>query len=179
MNTWVAFLRAINVAGHATVKMSDLRRAFEAAGCKSVRTYIQSGNVLFESPARTAAALARRIEARLLGLLGGRAIVVYRTAHELQKTAKAAPFKNVRAGADVKLYVAFLLHAPRRKPRLPLVSPKEGLEVVAMKGLEAFIVSRKVKRRFGHPNLLIEKELGVPATTRNWTTVSKMVELLQ
>jgi uncharacterized protein (DUF1697 family) len=57
------------------------------------------------------------------------------------------------------------------------VSPKDGLEVVAVKGLEAFVVSRRVKGRSGFPNLLVEKELGVPATTRNMTTVGKMAEL--
>lgn len=177
MSTWVAFLRAINVAGHATVKMTDLRRAFEAAGCRNVRTYIQSGNVLFESPARSATGFARRIEARLLDLLGGEVFVMFRPARVLQELVKAAPFGNVRAGADVKLYVAFLLREPGRRPRLPLASPKEGLEVVAVKGLEAFVVSRRIRGRFGFPNLLIEKELGVPATTRNMTTVGKMAEL--
>ena len=50
--TYIAFLRAINVAGHASLKMTDARDAFAAAGCRNVRTYIQSGNVLFEVPRR-------------------------------------------------------------------------------------------------------------------------------
>lgn len=49
MTKYIAFLRAINVAGHATVKMTDLNRAFVSAGGKNVRTVIQSGNVLFEA----------------------------------------------------------------------------------------------------------------------------------
>ena len=48
MSHYVAFMRAINVAGHASVRMSDVRDAFAAAGCRKVRTYIQSGNVIFE-----------------------------------------------------------------------------------------------------------------------------------
>jgi len=50
MTPYVAFIRAINVAGHASVRMSDVRDAFVAAGCKDVRTYIQSGNVMFAFP---------------------------------------------------------------------------------------------------------------------------------
>jgi uncharacterized protein (DUF1697 family) len=96
VNTWVAFLRAINVAGHGTVKMTDLREAFEAAGCRNVRTYIQSGNVLFEHPAKSATGFDRRIAARLLDLMGWEVFVMFRTARELQETFKAAPF----AGRD-------------------------------------------------------------------------------
>ena len=61
MKKYVAFLRAINVAGHASVKMSKLRATFQRAGGSEVRTLIQSGNVLFEAPAREAAGVVRRV----------------------------------------------------------------------------------------------------------------------
>lgn len=56
MTKYIALLRAINVAGHARVKMTDLNRAFVSAGCKDVRTVIQSGNVLFEAADRDVSA---------------------------------------------------------------------------------------------------------------------------
>ncbi len=62
MHHYVAFMRAINVAGHASVRMSDVRDAFAAAGCRKVRTYLQSGNVIFESPPREAAAILRKVQ---------------------------------------------------------------------------------------------------------------------
>lgn len=65
MNKYAAFIRAINVAGHATVRMSDLRDAFTAAGCKGVRTYIQSGNVIFEASEENIAAVFQRVRARV------------------------------------------------------------------------------------------------------------------
>ncbi len=85
MTTYVAFLRAINVAGHAVVKMTDLRDAFAAAGCKDVRSLIQSGNVVFESPAKTTAALVRRIRVRLRGLLGEEPGLFLRTVREIER----------------------------------------------------------------------------------------------
>ncbi|HEX6828594.1 MAG TPA: hypothetical protein VF104_06405, partial [Burkholderiales bacterium] len=81
------------------------------------------------------------------------------------------------SGPDVKLYVGFLTTAPSRVPRLPFSVTKEGLDITRVTRGEVFIVSRRVNGRFGFPNLLIEKEYGVPATTRNWNTVLKILSL--
>ena len=177
LHPYVAFLRAINVAGHVVVKMEDLKGAFEAAGCLNVRTYIQSGNVLFEAPKEGGAALRRKIHARLSGLLGGEQVVMYRTAAELQALIEADPFKKQRPGAEDKLYIAFLAQKPTAMPEFPLILAKDGLEAFGMKGLNVFIVSRKVKGRYGFPNNFIEKSFGAPATTRNWNTIAKIAEM--
>lgn len=179
MNKYVAFLRAINVAGHAKVKMSDLKQAFVEAGCKDVRTYIQSGNVIFEASGGDAAALIQKAQNKLNELLGTQAIVLHRTLREVKGVVRAAPFKNMGTNTDVKLYVAFLSQKPRSKPKLPLFAPKEALEAVKVKNREVYIVSRKkTNGGYGFPNNFIEKEFGVPATTRNWSTVTKLTELL-
>ena len=176
VNRWVAFLRAINVGGHAVVRMTDLRDAFAAAGCKGVRTYIQSGNVVFESPSDDTAGLFERIRARLRDLLGAEPEVLFRTAREVEKLVAGNPFGALMTKPDVKLYVAFLAQKPRKKPAFPLRSAPEALEVIAMKGREVFIVSRRKKNGlYGFPNGFIEKALGVPATSRNWNTVTKIV----
>lgn len=178
MNEYVAFLRAINVAGHARVKMTDLGRAFTSAGCKDVRTYIQSGNVLFESPDENPSDLIRRIQLEVRELLGGDAAVFFRTVSQLESLDERAPFKHLEGEPDVKLYVAFLSRKPLVRPKLPLISAKEALEVVAVSGLEAFVVSRRKRNGFyGFPNNFVEKELGVPATTRNWSTIGKILAL--
>ena len=69
MSQYIAFLRAINVGGHASVKRSDLKDAFAAAGCAGVRTYIQSGNVIFEAPEDNTAAVFERVRLQLRDLL--------------------------------------------------------------------------------------------------------------
>jgi uncharacterized protein (DUF1697 family) len=103
---------------------------------------------------------------------------MFRTLGEVESLVRAAPFKDFEPGPHVKFYVAFLSQKPGRKPAFPVLSPKEGLEAFKIKEREVFVVSRrKTNGMFGFPNNFIEGEFGVPATTRNWSTVRKIVEL--
>jgi uncharacterized protein (DUF1697 family) len=172
MNQHVAFLRAINVGGRAIVKMNDLRDAFVAAGCRGVRSYIQSGNVIFDSPEEDAIAVFQRVRVEICNLLGHEPGIYFRTLRELQSMVKGAPFQGLEAEPGIKLCVVFLSQKPRSTPQFPLVSLPEAVEAVGMKNLAVFVVSRRKKNGFyGFPNAFIEKQLGVPATSRNWSTV--------
>src|SRR5262245_48381312 len=102
MSQYVAFMRAINVGGHGSVKMTDLRDVFTAAGCKNVTTYIQSGNVLFDSNERSIPAILRNLRVTLRKLLADEPDVILRTAGEIDAILARNPFKKVRAGQDVK-----------------------------------------------------------------------------
>ena len=180
MLTYIAFLRAINVAGHAIVKMTDLKNSFAAAGCKNVRTYIQSGNVVFDCPEEKSAAVFKKTYAKLRSLLGTEPEILFRKLDEVESIVKSTPFKNFQTDSALKFYVVFLSGQPRLKPKLPLTSEKEAVELIAIKNLEAFIVSRRKPNGFyGFPNNFIEKELGVSATSRNWSTVTKVVDFAQ
>lgn len=173
----VAFLRAVNVAGHASVRMAALRGAFERAGCRAVRTYIQSGNVLFDASAAELPELLPRLRAAVNRLAGGPTTVVFRTLRELASLVRSAPFQAYEEVADVKLYVALLAARPRTTPALPIELPADGLEAFALRRNDVLLISRRVRGRFGFPNSSVEKEFGVPATTRNWNTVTKLVAL--
>jgi uncharacterized protein (DUF1697 family) len=174
--TEVAFLRAINVGGKSMVRMADLQQMFVAAGCRNVRTYIQSGNVIFEAPRGRAAAIEKVITA-LTRTLGKQPGIVFRTLDELERLVVKPPFGGVQGGPLVKLYVAFLMRAPLGRPKFPFLSEAEACEAIGMKDRDVFIVSRPKRRGFfGFPNLFIEEAFGVPATTRNWSTVTKIVE---
>ena len=175
----MAFLRAINVAGHARVAMTDLAAAFSAAGCREVTTYIQSGNVLFTcDPGRTAATCAN-VRARVRALIGGEPEIVFRTAGDIEGLVRRAPFAAFESEPGIKLYVAFLAAPPPASPTFPLLLPKEGLEAFGMTKADVFIVSRRKPNGFyGFPNNFIERELGVTATSRNWSTVTKIAGLL-
>jgi uncharacterized protein (DUF1697 family) len=176
---YVAFMRAINVGGRSLVKMSDLRDAFSAAGCGAVRTYIASGNVAFECD-EGHEAMFERVRDRLRGLLGAEPGVFFRTVRQLERLAAADAFDGHKPGPEVKLYVAFLDRKPRSVPKFPLRSSKEALEAIALRHLEVYVVSRRKKNGFfGFPNNFVEETLGVSATTRNWSTVTKMVEFVR
>jgi uncharacterized protein (DUF1697 family) len=118
MTTYIALLRAINVAGHAIIKMIDLRDAFSAAGCENVRTYIQSGNVIFEGSDDTEA-LFRKVRVQLRKLIIGEPAVLFRTGSELQAIVKGSPFGAVQSEPLIKLYVSFLSDKPSIKQKLP------------------------------------------------------------
>lgn len=178
MGTHVAFLRAINVAGHTSVRMSDLKRVFADSGCEEVKTFIQSGNVMFRAPCGDTAYLFELIRNNLRAFLGSETTVVFRSFRQLQGIVRAAPFNDMDADPDIKLYVAFLSGRPRSKPKLPIFSPKDALEAVDTRGPNVFIVSRKKNGRYGFPNQFVEKIFRMQATTRNWSTVTRIADQL-
>jgi uncharacterized protein (DUF1697 family) len=174
MIKYVAFLRGVNVGGHKLIKMEELRRACASLGFKNVKTYIQSGNVIFETSETSSHLLTARIEKELHRLLGYEVTVFLRTTLEVEEIVKHDPFKGLKF-ADVKMYVTFLSEELNARPKLPLLSSTKDVEVFQIRNREAFSLSRKKNGRFGFPNNLIEKELGVLATTRTWTTVGKII----
>src|SRR4051794_23843082 len=105
--------------------MIDLKAAFERAGCVNVRTFIASGNVLFDAPARLPATLVARISRELVALFGKEPGVCYRTLDQIDALIAAAPFGELVDDPSLKLYVAFLDQPPAKVPDLPRVVEKE------------------------------------------------------
>lgn len=172
---YVALLRGINVGGKKVIPMADLRGIFEAAGYAGVSTFIQSGNVFFDSGERRAGVLESEVEEHLRRALGYDVPVVLRTVAEVRRLVQGEPFSGRPAGADVKWYAAFLKRAPAESPEVPFFSPKRDLELFRIEGREAFLLSHRIAGGFGFPNNFLEDALGAVATTRNWNTVCKMV----
>ena len=176
MKQYVAFLRGINVGGKKAMKMNRLSDILTAAGFRNVRTFIASGNVIFETTAKDPTRIARKMEKHLLNALGYEMIVIIRTIDELRAIINGNPFKKPKPSADEMLFVTFLASPPPVKPRLPLRSKTENMEVIALSDGAAFIVAHRKKTGwFGFPHTFAEKKLKVTTTTRNWTTVVKLV----
>jgi len=174
--THVAFLRAVNVGGRGVMKMTDLQKAFTAAGAKNVATVIASGNVVFDAPAAFGT-VRDRIQQKVKALLGADPVIVFRTLPYLQRLVEAAPFGALVNERTFKLYVLFLAGKPKQLPAFPLSIPKEVIEVPGMHKQDALIVSRrKPNGMYGFPGLWTEKELGVASTARNWTTVVRIAQ---
>jgi len=136
--------------------------------------------VLFESSAQKTANIVEKVRRKLSNIMSeDECGISVRPARSVEELVQRDPFRDVKS-RGAKLYVDFLTQRPRIKPRLPLVSHKEALEVIAVSGKAAFIVSRrKANGFFGIPNNFVEKGLGVPATSRNWTTVAKIAALVR
>lgn len=176
MTRYVAFLRAINVRGHALVKMTDLCAAFQSAGCRNATSFIQSGNVIFDSTTAETAPLFRKIHDKVRALAGGDPQIVYRTVDALEALARTNPFDGLEDDRLLKLYVVFLAANPSKRPRLPIEDTKERLEAIGRKRLDVLVVSRrKPNGMYGFPNAFVEQAYGAPATSRNWNTVKKLI----
>ena len=102
---WIALLRAVNLGPRNKVPMAELRRLFEEAGAEDVRTWIQSGNVVFAQSKPDAAKLERAIEQEL----GVKTVVVLRSAAQMKKLAGSHPFGRDTSNS----HVAFFLEKPR------------------------------------------------------------------
>lgn len=177
MAEYVAFLRAINVGGSSIIRMADLCEAFAAAGCRNARSYIASGNIVFESGVGNEIALVRRIRRAIADRVEMDPAIMLRTVDELEALVTRDPFRKLRQDRTAKFYVAFLSDRPSTSVKVPLTHEREALDIIGVTGRDAFIVSRpKPNGFYGFPNNFLEKMLGAVGTTRNWSTVSKVVD---
>lgn len=174
-NTWLALLRGINVVGKNKVPMKALASALEAAGFQSVRTYIQSGNVLFKSASGSRRALASRIALLVERNFGCAPTVLVINRTELAAAIRGNPFPG--ADGDHKALHLYFLAA---RPKSPDIASLAGLDA----GREAFELKGEVFYLWtpdGFPDSVlrsrIERCLGVPATARNWRTVNELLKL--
>jgi uncharacterized protein (DUF1697 family) len=175
----VALLRAVNVGGKGLVRKDALRDAFARAGGTNVRTFIASGNVLFDAEPARVDAIVAGARRRLRTVLGAEPVVMVRSARQMATLLRRGPFAGVDAPAIVKRYILFLAGAPARRPRLPVTQAAEELDLVHVAGRDCWVVSRrKPSGMYGFPGLFVEAQLGVASTARSWSTVTKLAELL-
>lgn len=175
MNRYVAFLRAVNVGGSTVIKMADLKRIFESLGLQNVQTYIQSGNVFFESSEGDATSLEKQIEARLEKDSGYRIRLFVRTWREVQSIARKTPFT---AAADETVHVVFLNKKPDMAQQQALIALRSNADDFAVRGREVYNL-RRDREKSVFSNNFIEKILKMPSTTRNLTTIKKIAEKYQ
>ncbi len=114
MKRFISLLRGINVSGKNRISMPDLRRLYESLSLGNARTYIQSGNVVFESPEDNPAKIGKKIEAGIEKTLGMDVRVIVRDQQEFKKVLEGNPFINDRKTEPEKLYVTFLSDLPNK-----------------------------------------------------------------
>jgi uncharacterized protein (DUF1697 family) len=174
MPQYIAFLRAINVGGRM-VKMEDLKKILAMPGIKNVSTYIQSGNVVFESKETNRDALAKKIETKLEKSLGFEVKTLLRTMPDMEAIINQTPFKKY--AEDMAQHVSFLSQKADGALVEQLQALQTEFEQFRFIDTEAYILVRKGaygETKFS--NNFLEKKLKLYATTRNWATVNKMLE---
>ncbi|MFI6779997.1 DUF1697 domain-containing protein [Micromonospora sp. NPDC050276] len=177
MTRYVALLRGVNVGATTRLSMADLRRIVTDLGHEDVKTYLQSGNVVFGSTVRDAEKLAVGIERALTDELALTVPVLVRSGRELAAVAGGNPYAD-REDDPTRLLVAFLAAAPKKSMLDALAVPGAENVSFTVTGREVFL--HYVDGGYGRSkftNAYLEKKLGVVATTRNWKSVRALAEL--
>jgi len=167
MPRYVALLRGVSPMN---AKMPEVKRAFETAGFTNVKTLLSSGNVAFDSPARSEKTLAQRAEKAMQEHLGRTFMTIVRSSKALQELIDADPFGAYRLPPKSKHVITFLRAAPTAKLKLPI--KLDEARILAVRGQE--VLTSYVPHP-GSPAFmrLIEKTFGTEITTRTLDTVKK------
>jgi uncharacterized protein (DUF1697 family) len=174
MSMWIAFFRGVNVGGK-TLPMKQLAAALEDAGFAAVRTYIQSGNVLFTCPKTTASQLVKRIGECVAKRFHFEPRVQVLSSKELAQAAAANPFPQANENPK-SLHLFFLARTPPSPDLEGLHRVKAKTEEFQLKGKVFYL---HTPAGFGVSKLAerAERLLGVEATARNWRTVCTVLEM--
>lgn len=183
MTVYVALLRGVNVGSKNRVKMADLKQALEAAGLEKVETYIQSGNLIFESN-ENEEAVRLKIEGAIKQAFGLTISTVLRSAEELTQLIQNCPFteqeiKQAEAAntEGESLYIALLQKASPKEKAEALnryVAPDDSYKI---RSRDLYLL---LKHSIRHSKLAAALDkIGVPLTIRNYNTIQKLAEIAQ
>ncbi|GGP16708.1 DUF1697 domain-containing protein [Oceanobacillus neutriphilus] len=182
MTVYIALLRGINVGGKNKIKMAELRESLTAIGLENVRTYIQSGNILFQS-GKQEKKLSEEIEHKIMQDYRLSIPVTLRTREELEQITTACPFSTeeiTKAEADSigeSLYVAFFSSNLSKVNLESLQKFQNKNEKYHIQNKEIYLLFHNSIRNSKLANQL--QKLDIQSTTRNWKTVNKLAEIVK
>lgn len=169
----VALLRGINVGGKNKLPMARLASIFAQVGCKDVRTYIQSGNVVYRATRPLSRRVAGLVSSAIADELGLTVPVLTRSARELRDVIAANPFP----GGEDALHVVFLSSAPDAKAAASLDPQRSPPDRFVVSGREVYLHCPDGLGKTRLTGAYLEARLGVTTTARNWRTVLALAEL--
>lgn len=175
MSAVVALLRGINLGSKRRVAMADLRAALTQAGFENVRTLLQSGNVVLDSP-ESSDAVARTIEAAIAERFGLDVDVIVRTAAELAETVAGSPFTDVADGS--RHFVVFLPGEPAAAALRELEAQDFEPDRFSVRGREIYAWCPNGMRDSRLMRALGDARLAPTGTVRNWNTVTKLLAMV-
>jgi uncharacterized protein (DUF1697 family) len=175
---YVALLRGINVGGNNIIKMTDLKKAVEELGFKNVQTFIQSGNVIFESDNKNRREITAKLEASLQNIFAYDSRVVVRDYEQFKKIISEIP-ADWEKRRDLRCYIAFIREPKSSQDVAKEINLKEGIDfikqgqgIVYMSTLLSGITRSSLTK-------LVSKEIYKDITIRNYNTVRKLMALME
>ena len=177
MTQYIAFLRGINVGGHRKIKMEDLKKVHHAIGHENVITYLQSGNVIFQSPQPiNRLDLVTTLETSYQEAFGFTTDVILRTPDELQNIVGNNPIA-LEEGKEEKFLHAVMLSAVPQSENISTFNTYDGEEEVQLIDNNLYIYYTNGSARSKLTLTFIEKTLKVKGTARNWNTINNLIRL--
>jgi uncharacterized protein (DUF1697 family) len=176
--THLALLRGINLGPKNKIPMPDLAELFGKAGGSDVRTYIQSGNVIFRAAPELAARLPDLIAREIQKRFGHKVPVMLRTTGEMRAVVRGNPFVKEGAAEDI-LHVMFLADPPKPDAAKSLDPDRSPPNRFVVRGKEVYLLFPHGFARTKLTSSYFDSRLGTIGTVRSWRTVSKLLELME
>jgi len=177
MGKYIALLRGINVSGQKIIKMADLRLILEELNFNNIKTYIQSGNVIFENEIVNAKDLEDKMRKLIFKHYGFHVKIIVKTLSELETIFTRNPFFLDGKKALKHICVTFLSDIPNEENTAILKTVKHDDEEYILDGKSIYLYAPNGFGRAKLTNNLFEKKLKVNATTRNCKTINKLIEI--
>lgn len=177
MQTYIGLLRGINVSGQKKIKMVELKASFEALGFTDVVTYIQSGNIVFKSSETNSKKLEKTIHEMLLNDYGFDVTVIVLTPKEIAYAVENNPFEKDPTKDPKKFYVVFLQAKPQQENIEKLATYNYSPEEYILDDKLIYFYAANGAHKAKMSNNFFESKLKVRASSRNWRTLHKLVEL--
>lgn len=179
MTTWIALLRAVNLGARNKVPMPGLREALTAAGLRDVRTYVQSGNVAFDSRHRSPASVSTAVREVVRREFGVDQPVVVRTGEQIASVVAGNPYPEAAVERPKLLHVTFLTAVPE-PARVALVHEDPiSSDVCRIVGADLYVDHQASVHGSRFTGSWFDRHLGVEGTARNWRTVLALLALAQ
>jgi uncharacterized protein (DUF1697 family) len=176
MNTYIALLRGINVSGQKLIKMEELRDYLSALGLSDVQSYVQSGNIIFHFDEAPIPEIKKLLENEILKKYGFEVSCLVKKPEDLELIIKNNPFVNSGKNPE-RNYITLLFELPTSDSIQGLKKVTHPPEEYVLEDDIVYFYSPNGYGRAKMNNNFFEKKLKVPATTRNWKSINKLVEI--
>lgn len=177
METYISILRGINVSGQKLIKMEELRKMYENLGLSNVTTYVQSGNVLFTADNYEIKKLELIITQQIENDFEFSVPVLVLTAGDLKQIINNNPFLADPHKEQSYMHITFLSSKPKDYKKETIESKKQNDEEIYFSEKVIYLYCPKGYGRTKLTNTFLESKLKVVATTRNWKTSNKLLEI--
>ncbi|HMX97150.1 MAG: DUF1697 domain-containing protein [Bacteroidetes bacterium] len=179
MTTFISILRGINVSGHRLIKMDALKELCASLKMQQVKTYIQSGNIIFQSTLHNCDAISKMIESAILKKFGFEVPVITLSQSELKGCLQDNPFIKERKLDAAYFHVTFLSEQPSVNNSVEAEAIKLRNDRFVIKGRCIYLYCPDGYGNTKLTNSFFENKLKVTATTRNWKTVNELLRLAE